>query len=143
MGEYVLEHVIEQNKVLQLSSLRLIYVNELEQNGVSNPDYQSEKLINQLKKHEIRDEIVFNKVSPGDRGCVSFYLVYSANITVTVDTVPFGYKLASTDKVKDIALLLCGIIRRVFSKTKVLPWPPTAEDMDINSDDLWCHLYIS
>ena len=32
--EYVLEHVIEQNKVLQHSSLWLIYINEFEQNCV-------------------------------------------------------------------------------------------------------------
>ena len=66
--------------------------------------------MNRLKKHEIRDQIVFNKSSPGDRGCVSLYLVYSTNITVD-DALSFAYKLASTDKVKDVALLLRGIIR--------------------------------
>ena len=109
-SQWLSQHVIEQNKVLQLSSLQLININELEQNGISNADYHSGKLMNQLKKHEIRDEIVFNKVLPGDRGCASFYLIYIPDITVD-GAVPFAYKLASTDKVKDAVLLLCGIIR--------------------------------
>ena len=40
--EYVLEHVSEQNEVLQLSSLLLFYINALERNGISNTDYRSE-----------------------------------------------------------------------------------------------------
>ena len=47
------------------------------------------------------------------------------------DAVSFAYKLASADKNKDVALLLRCIIRRAFKETNDLPWPPTAEDMNI------------
>jgi hypothetical protein len=44
--------------------------------------------------------------------------------------------LASTDKVQDVAILIRGIIKQAYKKTKALPWPPTVEDMEIKPDEL-------
>ena len=133
--DYIQAHVIEQNEVLRLSSLRFMYIEELERFDFPNPDYRSEKLMKRLQNHEISDKIVFCKVQASDRGCISFYLVYSSNITVA-DAVPFVYTLACTDKLEDVALLLRGAINQTYSNSKALPWPPTSEDMEIMPDKL-------
>ena len=92
--EYVREHIIEKNEILQLFTLRLIYISELEQRGFPNPDYRNEKLIKRLQYHEISGDIELKKVS--EKGCISCYLIYSANMTVA-EAVPFAFKLASVD----------------------------------------------
>ena len=51
---------------------------------------------------------------------MSFYLVFNASITVA-DAVSQVYKLASTYKTKDVALLLRGLIRRAFKETNADP----------------------
>jgi len=132
----VQENIIQENKVLPLSSLRLIYIDKLDECGYPNDGYRSEHLMKRLKNHpDISSQIVFSKVDPGDRGCMSFYLVYNARITVA-DAVACAYNLASVDKMKDIAVLLRGVIRRAFGKTQALPWPPTPDELDISSADL-------
>ena len=45
-------------------------------------------------------------------------------------------KLGSQDKYEDAALLLRGTIQKIFSETKSLPWPPTANDLDLSLDNL-------
>ena len=132
----VQENIIQENKVLPLSSLRLIYIDKLDECGYPNDGYRSEHLMKRLKNHpDISSQIVFSKVDPGDRGCMSFYLVYNARITVA-DAVACAYNLASVDKMKDIAVLLRGVIRRAFGKTQAPPWPPTPDELDISSADL-------
>lgn len=83
-----------QNKVVQLASLRLLYTQELERNGFPNPEYRSEKLKAKLQNHDIHEWIAFAKVNPGDKGCITYNLVYSASISVT-DAVTYAYMLHS------------------------------------------------
>ena len=45
---HIQAHFVQQNEVLQLSSLRLLYVEELRRNGYENSDYRSEKLLKRL-----------------------------------------------------------------------------------------------
>ena len=61
-----------------------------------------------------------------------FYIVYSVSIAMA-DAVSLASKLASRDKITDVALLLRGIFKRAFKERKTLPWPPTAEDLSIES----------
>ena len=132
--DFIHNHIIKQEEVVQLSSLRLIYIDVLDESGFPNRDYRSEHLMDRLQNNsDISSKIIFTKVDPGDRGCVSFYLVYNANITVS-DTVSQAYKLASTNNTKYVALLLHGLIRSAFMETNALPWPSTAEDLNIKSD---------
>ena len=133
---FINDHVIEQGEVVQLSSLRLIYIGELDAYGFPNKDFRSQKLMIRLQTDpDISSKIAFTKVNPSDTGFVSFYLMYSTSITVA-DAVALSYKLASMDKTQDVALLLRSLIRHAFNDTKPLPWPPTAEDMNIKSNDL-------
>lgn len=132
--DFIQDLVIRQNKVVQLVSLRLLYIQELERNGFPNPEYRSEKLKAKLQNHDIHEWITFAKVNPGDKGCITYNLVYSASISVT-DAVTYAYMLGSKDKYEDVALLLRGIIQQTFNESKSLPWPPTADDLEVSSSD--------
>ena len=61
-------------------------------------------------------------------------LVYSASISVA-DAVSYAYQLGSKDKYEDMALLLRSIIQQEFNEPKLLPWPPTADDLEVKSSD--------
>ena len=98
----------------------------------SKPDYRSEMLKDRLQNHEIHKFIAFAKVNPGNKGCISFYLVYNASVSVA-DAVTYAYKLGSQDKYEDVALLLSCLIQQVFCESRLLPWPPTAEDLEVHS----------
>ena len=118
-----------------LSSLCIIYTDKLAENCCPNPEYWSEKLLHRLQNHELSENISFTKASPGDKGCVSFILIYSNKITVA-DAVAFAYRLGSIDKFADVALFISGLIQRVYKESKELPWPPTSENLEIKSDEL-------
>ncbi|KAK1884337.1 GTPase Era [Dissostichus eleginoides] len=81
--EHIGTHVVQQNEVLQLSSLRLLYVEELKLNGYENTDYRSEKLLKQLQKDPIKEHIQFMRVDHDNADAISFWLVYSLKITVS------------------------------------------------------------
>ena len=85
--------------------------------------------MNQLQSHsDISSQIVFCKVYSGDKGFLSFYLVYSSNMTV-VEAIACAYKLASVDKISDIALILRSAIQRGFQEPNALRWPPNPDDL--------------
>lgn len=132
--DYIQDCVIGENKVVQLASLRLLYIQELERSGFGNSEYRSEKLKARLEKHAISEKIAFAKVNPGDKGCITYNLVYSANISVA-DAVVYAYKLASKDKCEDMALILRCVIQRAFKESKSLPWPPSADDLEVKSSN--------
>jgi len=133
------EHVIRKNEVLELSTLRHCYVDELEKTKFPNPEYTSTHLRNRLEKHEVCKVIAFAKADPGDRGCITYTLIYNASTSLG-DAVAHAYQLASHDKYDDIAKLLRSSIERSFIGSKPLPWPPTASDLDISSaEDILPH----
>ncbi|KAK3700755.1 hypothetical protein QZH41_010937 [Actinostola sp. cb2023] len=132
--DFIQDSVIEQKEVVQLASLRILYIQELERNGFPNPEYRSEKLRARLENHDIRELIDFAKVNPGDKGCITYNLVYSASISVA-DAVVYAYKLGSKDKYEDVALLLRNLIQQAFKQSKSLPWPPSADELEVNSTD--------
>ena len=114
---------------MQLSSLRLIYIDKLEEHGYPNDQYRSVNLMNRLQSHpDISPQIVFCKVYSGDKGCLSFYLFYSSNITVA-KVIACAYKLASVDKISDIALMLRSAIQKGFQGSKASPWPPAFDNI--------------
>ena len=84
---YVLDHIqihiVQQNEVLRLSSLRLIYVEELKQNGYENSNYRSEKLLKRLENDTIKDYIDFTKVNHDNSEAILFWQVHSSSITVS------------------------------------------------------------
>ena len=61
--------------------------------------------------------------------------MYSSNITVS-NALARAYTLGSTDKYQNIALLLCQNILQTFRESKDQPWPPTADDMELTSENL-------
>lgn len=130
--DFIQDRVIGKMEIVRLASLRLLYIQELERSGFPNPEYRSEKLKARLENHDVHEWIAFAKVNPGDKGCITYNLVYSANISVA-DAVAYAYKLGSKDKYEDVALLLRGTIQQVFLESKPLPWPPTADDLEIKS----------
>lgn len=73
----VLDCIIGQKKVVLLSPLHLHYIQELEKMPL--PIQSTEA---QLENHNIHKLIAFTKVNPGDKGCITYNLVYSASIIV-------------------------------------------------------------
>ena len=133
--DYVQESVIAQEEVVELRALRLPYVKELDKDGFPSPDYRSENLKAKLEKHEIGELIKFTKVNPGDyKNCIMLTLVCSASIN-RADAVAHPYKLGTIDRYQDVALLLRQAIYYAFEESEPLPWPPTAEDLNVNSLD--------
>ena len=132
--DFVKDRIIVHQEVIPLTSLRLIYTAKLDETSFGNPNYRAEKLMRRLESHpEIGRNLVFNKVEPDERGSLPFYLVHSTSLTVN-DAVRQVYKLTSKDCMKDVALLLRGIICRAFRERKALPWPPTAADLTVSKD---------
>ena len=68
--------------------------------------------------------LTFSKVSPENKGCITYWLIYNADITTT-DDIARVYKLACSDDIKDVGLLLGTVIQRTFKSSKELTWPPT------------------
>ena len=132
--DFIQDTVICKGEVVLLVSLRDLYVQELERNGFSSQEYRSETLKSRLEKHEICELIDFAKVNLSDRGCITYNLVYSASISVA-EAVAYAYKSGSMDKIKDVALLLRNLIQQAFKQSKPLSWPPTADDLEVNSAD--------
>ena len=129
------KHIIKKNEVMKVSSLKLTYINILEEKGYPSPEFHSDKLISRLQNHEISQSISFTKINPGDEGARSYFLIYN-NKTTVAEALGVAYKLGSTDKFSDVALDLHKQILEAYKNSKKLPWPPTHDDMEIKSKDL-------
>lgn len=115
-------------------TLRDLYIHELDKNGFPSPLYRSEKLKAKIVSHTINKRISFTKIKPGDKGFISYYLIYSASIPVS-EVVSLAYKLGAKDRIEEVALILRSKIQQVFSNSKPLLWPPTPDDLDYDSSD--------
>ena len=131
--DFIHEVVIGQKEVVQLGTLCHLYVQELECCAFPNPDFRSDKLKTRLQRHKINECIAFTKVFPGDRGCITYNLVYSTSISV-VEAVTYAYRLVSRDKFEDVALLLRSAVQGTFSESTPLPWPLTDDELDTTCD---------
>ena len=54
-------HVVQQNEVIRLSSLCLLFIEELKRNGYENENYRSEKLLKRLQNDPIQ-HVSFMKI---------------------------------------------------------------------------------
>ncbi|KAL7407118.1 hypothetical protein ABVT39_003386 [Epinephelus coioides] len=129
--DFINSHIIEQNEVVQFSTLWALYIKELEKYVLPKPDRRVLK--RRLRVDKISEKIAFAKVNSSDKGFVTFNLVYNSSLQVE-EALSHAYTFGSRDKFKDVALLLRGVIQQAFSKSKSLPWPPTADDPEINSE---------
>ena len=119
--DHIQIHVVQQNEVIQLSSLCLLFIEELKRNGYENENYRSEKLLKRLQNDPIQ-HVSFMKIIADKSGSVSFWLVYSSKITV-VDALAQAYTLGSEDKFENAALFLRSSIQQAFGESQSLPWP--------------------
>ena len=133
--EEINEHIIKNNKIVKLSSLKLTYINKLEEKGYPNPEYRSEKLKSHLQNHEINESICFTKTNPSGEGARSYNLIYNKQTTVA-DAVAVAYELGSRDNFSDVALDMRKLILEAFKKSEKLLWPPTHSDMEMDSRKL-------
>ena len=132
--DFIHRRVIGHKEVVQLRTLHHLYVQELERCGFPNPDFRSDKLKTRLQRHEINEHIAFTKVLPGDRGCMTYNLVYSTDISVA-EAVTYAYRLGSRDKFDDVALYLRSAVQEMFNESAPLPWPPTADELDARATE--------
>ena len=121
--------IAHENWTSCLPSVRDLYIKELERNGSPNPNYRGNKLLGCLQDDpQVLERWAFSKVSPGNKGCLSFWLIYRADITIA-DAMARVYKLASGDNLKDVAQQLRSVILRAYKAEKDMPWPPTVHDI--------------
>ena len=80
------DKVVNQREILQVSTLCLLYTQEVDRNGFPNPDYKSEKK-NQLENHPIREQIAHVYVK--HCGSVFCGLIHSSEISVA-DAVAYA-----------------------------------------------------
>ena len=79
--EHVMTHVLNQKGIGRLSSLCLVYIQELTRNAYDNFNSRSEKHLKRLQNDSTMALISFTKVAR-KADAISFWLVYSSNITV-------------------------------------------------------------
>lgn len=130
MLDFIQDCAIRQKKDVLLASSLHPRVGEkwLRQSRVQK------KLKARLENHDIHKLIVFAKVNPGDKGFITYNLVYSAKISVA-DVVAYAYELGSKDKYEDVALLLRSLIQWAFKESRPLPWPPSADVLEVKSSE--------
>lgn len=124
-------NVIIKNEVVRLSDLRQLYVKELYHNGYENVNYRSEKLLKRLQNDSIKDKVCFTKIDHDNCGALSFWLVYSSQMGIS-NALSRAYILGSKDKYQEVAFLLRGIMLKAYKASKELPWPPTADDIELS-----------
>ena len=56
------------------------------------------------------------------------------------EAVAFAYKLGAKDKYEDVALLLRSSIQQAFKDSEPLPWPPSADDLEVKSSTSFSRL---
>lgn len=66
------ERVLKDEEIILMSELRNIYIQVLEDEGYPNKNFRREKLKAKLTKHDIHSKIRFAKVSPGNKGFISY-----------------------------------------------------------------------
>ena len=133
--EHIKTHVVEANGIIRLVALRLLYVDQLKLNGYENPNYRVEKLMKRLQNDPFSDKIFFVKVNQDKAGALTFWLVCSSSITVS-DALSGAYSLGGTDKCRDVALVLRGSILKACKESEGIPWPPTADDIELNVENI-------
>ena len=126
---YIEAKVIEEKQVTQLSTLQNVYKEELISLGCPNTDYRNEKLKARLENHEIFDSIAFTKFTPGDKGCLRYNLVYSAQMS-TENAISHAYQLAYRNTKDEMGQSLRKTVLQSYQNAKEIPWPPTADDLD-------------
>ena len=112
-----------------MGELRSIYIHILEEAGHPNDKFRSGNLKAKLGKHEINTKIKFARVSPGDKGCISYNVVYSADITVE-DAISRAYKLGARQEYLDVAYEFREEIQEKFKESEEMPWPMTGHDFE-------------
>ena len=127
--DYIQEEVVKGNKIVDLSLVRLLYVEALKEHGLHNPNYRSEKLKSRFENHAINELICFDKLNSGDRGCIFYNLIYNTNTSIS-DAMRYAYKLGNKNQCEDMALFLRDKIKRAFEESNPLPWPPTPDDLE-------------
>lgn len=133
--KHIDNHVVKGNGIVRLVDLRLLYIHELKINGYENTNYRSEKLLRHLKNDPIINKVFFTKVNQGRGDPIAFWLVCSSTINIT-DALSGAYSIGTTDKSQDVALSLRGCILKAYRERNELPWPPTADDVELSTDQL-------
>ena len=127
---FIYKHIVEQ-KVVLLTSLHKIYVQELEIQGVKT-HYRSEKLKSRLENHKVGQHLAFAKVDPGTIGFIKYNLIYNSSMSVS-DAVVQAFELGSKHRIMETVCFIRGLIQKAFSVATPLAWPPTADDLDTTS----------
>ena len=73
---------VVKDEIIKMGEFLSIYLQTLEKEGLANDKYRSENLKTKPQKHEILTKFRFAKVIPGDRGCIPYNLVFSADVAV-------------------------------------------------------------
>ena len=104
--EFVKTKVIEEHNIVPLTALHDTYIAELNEQGVQNVSYRTQKLKSRLEHDDdLKEHIHFSKVYLKNHDSLSFWLIYSSH-TITSDAIVCAYKLGTADHLKDSSLYL-------------------------------------
>ena len=133
--EYIQENVVEDNAIVMLSTLRMIYVEVLARNGHPQ-NYRSEKLLKHLESSAIcAVHVQFIKVDSDKSAAISFWIACSKTITLS-RALGRAYHLGSADMLKNVAIFLRRDIQQAFKETNDMAWPPTANDLELTCENI-------
>ena len=108
------------------------FYNTLKHNNYRNDEFRADKLLERLQSNPVSEDLVFTKVDPGRHGAMTFWLLCSKKVSLT-NALSGAYYLGNTDKCSDAAQILRSGILNAYKNNKELPWPPTADDMELNA----------
>lgn len=122
------KYVVQEKEMLLLCSLRQLYIETLESTPFPNQNFRSEKLKRKLEQHTISGKIKFTKAKANDKGCLSYNIIFGADISLE-DAIAEAYKLGrQLDSSDRKALGFRENTLETFKGAQGLPWPPTPED---------------
>ena len=117
--------ILQQNKVVKLSSLQRVYVSVLGETEHSNTDYRNENLKSKLIKR-FGDQLVFCEMSSSGRYQSS--IIFSSALDVK-SAVKQAFILGSNDNVENVGMALHHVIEQAHEDSPELKWPPVPEDL--------------
>lgn len=124
---HIQKQIVDEQQLIPLSVLRDYYIEELRKHDVHS-HFRADKLRKRLENDKVLQNAV-DFVQVQLRGCVSFYLVYSKAVKVS-DAIVAAYKLGTTDQIRDTAQTLRALIKKAFTESKEMPWPPTPDEVE-------------
>ena len=132
--EILENEVIKRKKVIKLNDLRKEYVKMLEATEFANPDYRGEKIKSKIEKSEqFKEKVSFCPL--GDHTRFHSYIIFNRDTNIA-NAIKESYKLGSQNIILEAGIKLQRVILEAFSKAEETTWPPPADSLKAEADNI-------